>query len=134
MGLKSEQIAAKRRLIDTTPGLLDVLKAKARGRIVRGSVLGCWLAPGSTNSGYPVLYLPRRWGGVIQVNHLAWRLARGTWHTMLLLHKCDDKLCVRPDHHYDGDEHDNALDHLGRPWAQRCHGEKQLTLPVAVVA
>ncbi len=127
VSFRHDQIAAKRQLIDSTPGLLDYLKLKARGRIVRGSPGSCWEAPGSNNSGYPVVYLPKRHGSSVQINHLLWRLRHRAWHTMLLLHLCDNKLCVCPEHHYDGDAHDNALDHLGRPWAERCHRETLLT-------
>lgn len=41
---------------------------------------------------------------------IAWEMLRGSVGQLHVLHKCDNKVCVRPNHLYLGTERDNSLD------------------------
>ena len=116
---------------------------------------GCWLWLGKAvnNCGYGFF-------GMLNSNILAhraaWKLFRGEIPDgSLVLHKCDNKLCVNPYHLYLGDKRDNmrdaiergqwtryvkphklfckrgheklALDHLGYRRCRTCHAELERT-------
>lgn len=102
-------------LIDTH-GLLPFLLAKAeRRRVITAS--GCHEFPGSDNSGYPVILLPKDVGSLtVQIGHLVWKQTHGRWvaDNKYLLHTCDNKLCATPGHLYEGTCRENALDHCYR--------------------
>lgn len=53
-------------------------------------------------------------GKVHGVHRVAFFLKHGHWPLQLALHKCDVKLCVNPDHIYDGSHSDNMKDARNR--------------------
>jgi hypothetical protein len=70
---------------------------------------GCWewLAPIGKN-GYGQLWVQKRFE---LAHRLSWILHNGPIPTgMCVLHKCDNKLCVRPDHFFLGTKGDNNTD------------------------
>ena len=76
----------------------------------------CWEWGGATNSagGYGVLQKPRM-GGTITVHRYSAMLHFGMFDLRLQVnHHCDNKLCVRPDHLYLGDQQQNMTDALVR--------------------
>lgn len=79
---------------------------------------GCWLwmPKPAASHGYGVIGLGRK---VITAHRASWiihsgEIPDGLW----VLHKCDNKLCVNPDHLYLGTVADNARDHMerGKPY------------------
>ena len=86
----------------------------------------CWLWIGST---YICGYGRMSWNGKTQSSHrISWKLKFGEIpNNLFVLHKCDEKLCVNPDHLFLGTQRDNILDlvkkgrnakHHSRKWKQ----------------
>lgn len=71
---------------------------------------GCWIWTGSKfSNGYGEIRLPK--GNVTGAHRISWILAHGEIPKgMYVCHKCDNKLCVRPDHLFLGSPQDNATD------------------------
>jgi len=87
---------------------------------------GCWLW---LESVAPDGYGRTRNGGKRKTlaHRLSWTLHRGEIPTDLcVLHKCDERSCVNPDHLFLGTYHDNAKDRdtKGRNGKQKMSGEK----------
>ena len=72
---------------------------------------GCWEWTGNTRNGYGQLKLNDTCYAAHQV---AWFLHIGHWPVNWVLHKCDNKTCVNPNHLYDGTQSDNQIDHISR--------------------
>lgn len=68
---------------------------------------GCWEWKAATRSGYGVIKVG---GRSVSAHRLSWYLEHGEWPKKLVCHRCDNKLCVRPDHLYDGSHSDNLQD------------------------
>lgn len=80
----------------------------------------CWLWEHATDvRGYPVF---RKRHGTIRGNRMAWEATHGSVpKDMLVCHRCDNPLCVRPDHLFLGTDLDNIRDmwSKGRSGPQR---------------
>lgn len=88
----------------------------------------CWLWTGAiSGSGYGTVALPVT-GKSINAHRIAYELVYGPIPDNLnVLHRCDVRNCVRPDHLFLGTYHDNTMDaiHKGRfPQAEGTPGEK----------
>jgi hypothetical protein len=75
------------------------------------SLTGCWNFTGSIiNSGYGRI---SERGKYLTANRASWQAFRGTIPIGLcVLHRCDNKICVNPDHLFLGDQKDNMQDML----------------------
>jgi hypothetical protein len=92
---------------------------------------GCWLWIASALSGQA------GYGGFARdhrrsqlAHHVAWELAYGPIPTgMFVLHRCDVRLCVRPDHLFLGTQQDNVRDRdrKGRAAKGETHHHAKLT-------
>ena len=71
---------------------------------------GCWLWRGQTmNKGYGLFHVPQH--SLMLAHRLAWILDRGRIPYLLrVLHHCDVRPCVRPDHLFVGSQTDNMRD------------------------
>lgn len=94
---------------------------------------GCWLWTASVrNRGYGMFSVNRR---NCQAHRVSWELAYGPIPDGLhVCHRCDNVLCVRPDHLWLGTNHENHLDKVrkGRWGPDRAvvgerHGSARLT-------
>lgn len=88
----------------------------------------CWNWTGHTiGGGYGAI----RVNGVNRVAHrVSWELANGEIpNGLLVCHKCDNRVCVRPDHLFIGTQSDNILDcsrkgRMNRPKGENCSFSK----------
>jgi len=89
-----------------------VLAAKMAARTRKGD--GCWEYAGSCSStGYGQLVANRR---NFAAHRVAWAMANGGWPPpgLLVMHTCDNRRCVRPDHLRLGTYRDNARDMVSK--------------------
>jgi hypothetical protein len=70
---------------------------------------GCHIWQGACNpAGYPLIRLQTK---THLVHRLAWTLRYGTIPDgMHLCHRCDERRCINPDHHFVGTQQDNMQD------------------------
>lgn len=74
----------------------------------------CWIWQGTTRGkGYGSV----RWNGRMEAAHrISWVLTHGPipkgdgYHGTCVLHRCDNAICVNPEHLFLGSNHDNVLD------------------------
>lgn len=106
-------------------------------RVSRGD--GCWLWTGTKQStGYGAMV---QWSGGKRlrrhVHRLSWEICRGPIPDGLyVLHKCDVKLCVNPDHLYLGTHLDNMRDEVERarsPRGERHYNAKLTSDQVKII-
>lgn len=73
---------------------------------------GCWYWTGAPDKdGYGTLNKPGSPTRKIKAHRFSFILHYGTIHnSTMVLHKCDEPSCVRPDHLFDGDAKANAMD------------------------
>lgn len=86
----------------------------------------CWnWTRGLHTSGYGWL----RWDGAeVKAHRLAWELTNGPlpigdgYHGACVLHRCDNRKCINPDHLFLGTHADNMADMVGKGRASRKFG------------
>jgi len=91
----------------------------------------CWNWTGCISHGYGVLKLGGRAGAVRRVHRLSWEVHRGSIPSGLcVLHTCDNRACINPDHLWLGTYRDNNQDawRKGRNARGTRHGHAKLTL------
>lgn len=67
-----------------------------------------WLASVDVNDGYGQFGLSA--GHMVRAHRYAWELAHGHPGAMMVLHRCDNRRCVRVDHLFLGTQPDNMAD------------------------
>lgn len=82
----------------------------------KGDGEGCWIWTGKSVSrnGYPSfgsVSLPRR---TVRASRYMFFLTHGRWPTGYVLHSCDNRLCVRPDHLHEGSQSENMKECVAR--------------------
>ena len=83
-------------------------KVNKRGRIVRARLGHCWEWQAYVD---PMGYGRFQLNDVARLaHHVSWVLSGKGEVSDCLLHKCDNRICVRPDHLFKGSRTDNARD------------------------
>lgn len=81
----------------------------------------CWLWTASMSTGYGQFYLR---GRIVPAHRVSYKLQYGQPSPQLcVLHTCDNRICVRPDHLFIGTKSDNTWDSV---WKGR-HGRVKKT-------
>lgn len=77
---------------------------------------GCWLWTGATtHGGYGVLHGPGKKGKMIRAPRFSYELHYGPVSSDLdILHRCDNPICVRPEHLFTGTAQDNTDDMMAK--------------------
>lgn len=64
-------------------------------------------------------------GKVFKAHRLAYLLQHGALsEDVLVLHRCDNRACINPNHLFLGTHHDNAVDMVAKGRHSRCGGRK----------
>lgn len=83
-------------------------RVNKRGPVIRKQLGRCWLWTGSSKNGrYGNLWLE---GKAELAHRISWLLATGEWPDPSALHKCDNTLCVRFTHLFEGGQKENLRD------------------------
>ena len=94
----------------------------------------CWVWTGGTLSGYGQLRIGSTLDGsrrMVRAHRLSWEIHFGPvpegegYHGTCVLHRCDNRACVRPDHLFLGSNRDNSLDMLAKGRGNKSRGERQ---------
>src|SRR4051812_130307 len=69
-----------------------------------------WIA-GSRGRGYGAFKYK---GKIHDAHRFSWYLTYGKWPSMWVLHKCDNRKCVKPEHLFEGTAKDNFQDAVSK--------------------
>lgn len=75
---------------------------------------GCWEWQGSRKPNGYAMFTVRRINRKLHVHRLAYFLATGIWTLLFVCHECDNPICARPDHLFEGTQKDNLEDMVAK--------------------
>lgn len=95
-------------------------KDKFLVRCIEDCSTGCWNWSGmKSKTGYGQV---KRDGKFIFAHRYSWTLHNGEIGSLFVLHKCDNRICVNPDHLFLGTQKDNQQDMKNK--GRHCYGER----------
>jgi len=89
----------------------------------------CWLWTGKPTNpqGYGAIYINEPINKSVKAHRISWELTYGPIPDNLhCLHKCDVRLCVKPEHLFLGTNQDNVDDMLEKGRGRKAHGEEHV--------
>jgi hypothetical protein len=97
-------------------------KTKFYTYFTKNEETGCWEWDGTIRTGYGRYYYKGKW---MTAHRVSWELHNGPIPDgLLVLHKCDNKPCVNPDHLFVGTQRDNVRDMWKKQRAKVLKGSK----------
>jgi hypothetical protein len=102
---------------------LEKAKQRFEAKFLPVPEAGCWLWESALDSGGYGLFAFN--GKAVTAHRVSWTLYRGAIpNGVCVLHKCDERSCVNPDHFFLGSQSDNALDMVKKKRGNHSRGEK----------
>jgi len=93
----------------------------------------CWEWTGALYpNGYGWFALGRRSEGTIGAHRMSWRLTYGTLDDQYILHECDNRRCVRPDHLFQGTQKTNIRDMMDKGRAPQMRAKLTIKDVIAI--
>ena len=102
-------------------------KARAKPfeeRYIPEPMSGCWLWIGGINSGGYGWF--KRDGKQLSAHRVSWAMVHGDAGANMVLHRCDVRCCVNPDHLFLGDHDANMADKMAKGRHRACKGEQHV--------
>lgn len=97
-------------------------KTEFESRVEKIPIAGCWLWTGAVSGGYGSVKINRR---TFKASRISYSMYNGfLYGDEQVLHKCDVKLCVNPEHLYMGSHSDNMKDACNRNLMVNRNSEK----------
>jgi hypothetical protein len=98
------------------------IKVDKNGPTIREELGSCWVWTAYVGpNGYGYFGLS---GPVPRLAHrVSWLIEHGSWPHPCALHRCDNRVCVRPAHLFEGTQLDNVRDCLSKNRQRRPRGE-----------
>lgn len=82
----------------------------------------CWLWTGAVASGYGTIGEGGKYGRQLNAHRVSYELTYGKFDPKLyVLHKCDVKLCINPEHLFLGTQQENVDDMIAKGRAKQGH-------------